>query len=505
MDVRLLCDQALLHQSAMQPKQSQKQTLYEAMRQAIMDGRLAAGSVLPATRELAQELGIARNSLIDAYEQLGAEGYVEATRQGTIVRAWQRTNAQVWQGTPVHHQVSLGQRARAWQRHRTPEDDLKPFMPGIPAMDALPLKAWQRAMDRASRCLIGQDWGYRDACGEPELKQAIATYVRASRGVRCDADQVVVTQGTQDSLNLVAQLLADPGDMAWIEHPGYGGARMALAMAGLTLQPVTVDQEGMAPPDEWWHKRQPRLIYLTPSHQYPLGSVLSWPRRMSLIDGARRVGAWILEDDYDSEFRHDGAPLAAMQGLVDDAPVVYLGTFSKSLFPALRLGYMILPKAVMAQVAPSISALVRGGRPQSQLALAEFINEGEFTRHVRRMRRLYGERQQALREAWAQHWRWPSILLGGECGLHLTVAGVPIPDHQLAAVALQNDISPRALSAYSTGGVEGFEGLVLGYANVAAEQMAGHVARLAALTHRWQLDHVSSTERTTPHPPTDQR
>lgn len=490
-DLRFLCDQAHRGHGS---DQSQRRTLYLAMREAIADGRLPAGSVLPATRALAQELGVARNSLIYAYEQLAAEGYVQATRQGTVVRAWVRAAGQPGSTVGVKparsEQSALleltgpSQRASMWQRHRTPQDDLKPFMPGVPAMDALPLKAWRRAMDRAARCLGVSDWGYREACGEPELRQAVATYVRASRGVRCDADQVVVTQGTQDSLNLCAQLLADVGDLAWIEHPGYGGARAALTLAGLRLQPITVDAEGMAVPPDWWQTRPPRLIYLTPSHQYPLGSVLTWPRRMALIDGAKRCGAWILEDDYDSEFRHDGPPLAAMQGLVDDAPVVYLGTFSKSLFPALRLGYMVLPKALMARVAPSINALVRGGRPQSQLALAEFINEGEFTRHLRRMRRLYLERQQALREAWGALWPWPAALLGGECGMHLTVSASPLDDQRLAEEALRQGLSPRPLSAYSTGGIDGFEGLVMGYANVPAEHMASHLAHLVNITHR---------------------
>lgn len=505
MDIRLLCEQARRSQGS---RAAQKHLFYDALRAAITDGRLAAGTVLPGTRELARELGVARNSLIDAYEQLAAEGYVQATRQGTVVSAWSRANARPTAPSsqqPPSALMSMSQRALAWRRHRTPQDDLKPFMPGMPAMDALPLRAWQRSMDRAARWLGAADWGYRDACGEPELRQAIATYVQASRGVRCDADQVVVTQGTQDSLNLISQLLCDPGDLAWIEHPGYGGARMALTLAGLRLQAVTVDEEGMAVPHEWWQTRTPRLIYLTPSHQYPLGSVLTWPRRMSLIDGAQACGAWILEDDYDSEFRHDGPPLAAMQGMIEDAPVVYLGTFSKTLFPALRLGYMVLPKALMARVGPSIQALVRGGRAQSQIALADFILEGEYTRHLRRMRRLYLERQLALREAWARHWPWPSVLLGGECGMHLTVAGSPIPDDLIADEALRHGLSPRALSAYSTGGIGGFEGLVLGYANLIPEKVADQVAQLAALTHRVLLDHGSSTERTARPLPADQR
>ena len=458
---------------------SQQHQLYGALSAAMLDGSLPAGSVLPSTRSLAKELGVARNSLIYAYEQLAAEGYVVANRQGTVVAAlgWAPS---AHARSPQHSdRRGLSTRVSRLSRLRTPQDDLKPFMPGMPALDAFPLAKWQRAVDRADRGLSSQELGYRYALGEPELRQAIATYVRAARGVRCHVDQVVVTQGTQDSLALCSQLLADVGDVAWIEHPGYPGARMAMEQAGLKLVPVTVDADGIHPPQHYWQQHPPRLIYTTPSHQYPLGSVLSLARRMALIDQAAKQGAWVLEDDYDSEFRHDGPPLAAMQGLRDDAPVVYLGTFSKSLFPALRLGYMVLPEALVERAGPVLNAWVRAGRVQDQRALADFINEGHFTTHLRRMRKLYAQRQAALRSALAEYWLWPYSLLGGQCGMHLTLAGLPVQDARLADAALLQGLSPRALSAYGCGGIEGFEGLVMGYANVPADDMCRHVQHLA--------------------------
>jgi GntR family transcriptional regulator/MocR family aminotransferase len=488
-DLRFLIEAYAAHDKTAGTQQHQ---LYAVLRAAMLDGRLQAGTVLPGTRTLAKELGVARNSLIYAYEQLAAEGYVLSNRQGTVVAALGTLQAPLVIASRNEINQGLSARVSQLNRSRTPADDLKPFMPGMPAIDAFPLGKWQRAVERAGRGLLPQELGYRYALGEPELRQAIATYVRAARGVRCHVDQVVVTQGTQDSLTLVSQLLADVGDVAWIEHPGYPGARMAMAQAGLKLVPVTVDADGINPPAHYWQQHRPRMIYTTPSHQYPLGSVLSLARRMALIDQAQSHGAWILEDDYDSEFRHDGPPLAAMQGLRDDAPVVYLGTFSKSLFPALRLGYIVLPQALVDRMAPVLNALVRAGRVRDQRALAEFINEGHFTTHLRRMRKLYAERQAALRSALDAHWSWPVTVLGGQCGMHLTLAGLPVSDARLADMALSQGLSPRALSAYGCGGIDGFEGLVMGYANVPAEDMSRHVQHLVSVVK--QLDQIESSK-----------
>lgn len=459
--------------------------LYEALKAAILEDRLTAGAVLPATRVLAADLGMARNTVLYAYEQLATEGYVQATRQGTVVRAVHaRHEARASDDGLVlpGPKPALSKRVDDCLRRRDPQEEQWPFMPGVPALDAFPWSIWQRQAERVGRQVHARELGYRDASGEPELRQAIATYLRASRGVRCQADQVTVTDGTQQSLELCAQLLADPGDTAWIEHPGYGGARRALLQAGLRLQPVTVDADGMAPPASWWRAHPPRLIYTTPSHQYPLGSVLSLERRLHLIEQARRHGAWILEDDYDSEFRHDGPPLAAMQGLVPQAPVVYLGTFSKSLFPALRVGFIVWPEGLMDRVQAVLGDLVRRGRVQTQRTLAAFIDEGHFTRHLRQMRRLYRTRQAALREALAQAWPLPASVLGGAGGMHL-VLSLPerCVDVELARAARAQSMSPRPLSAYSTGGVAGFNGLVMGYANVPESSMRPLIQRLAQL------------------------
>ncbi|MDO9004815.1 MAG: PLP-dependent aminotransferase family protein [Aquabacterium sp.] len=478
-DLTLLLDRRLLR--ARKRAVPMQRHLYDLLRQAILDGRLLAGSALPASRVLARELGVARNSVIHAYDQLAAEGYVQASRQGTVVAAL--PNRQVVSAEPTHHAQmvapAMANRVQALNRRRTAEQDLMPFMPGIPALDAFPSRTWRRLVrnawrDQSSACL-----SYRPVMGELELRQAIATHVRASRGVVCSVDQVFVTNGTQDSLSLCAHALADVGQRAWLEHPGYGGARVACQAAGLRVVPVPVDEHGLAPTAALWRHQPPRLIYTTPSHQYPLGSVLSLARRLALIKQAQATGAWILEDDYDSEFRHDGPPLAAMQGLVPNAPVVYLGTFSKSMFPALRLGFIVVPEATVDQWQGVLGELVRRGQPAEQAALAAFINEGHFTQHLRKMRQLYAERQAALREALARHWPWPGDVLGGACGLHLALTlSADIPDAQAAAAAMARGLSPRPLSAYGTGGAP-LNGLVMGYANLPAEQMDTRVKQMA--------------------------
>ncbi len=468
-----------------------QRALYLHLRQLIASGELRGGALLPASRALAAELGVARNSVIHAYAQLQAEGHILATRQGTVV-AVLPTVAQLDQVRPgwCHPPLALrplAQRTQGLERRRPAEMDAWPLMPGIPALDAFPMRAWSALVDRHARQATPADAAYRDSMGEPDLRQAIASYLRAARGVRCHPDQVSITDGTQDSLARCAQWLADPGDTVWMEHPGYGAAAMAFRLAGLKLRPCTVDAQGLQMPTDAQgqpERPDPRLIYTTPSHQYPLGAVLSLPRRHALIAHARQVGAWILEDDYDSEFRHDGPPLAAMQGQVADAPVVYLGTFSKSLFPALRLGFIVWPEALLPAVQGVTGAMVRAGRVAEQRALAEFIQEGHYTRHLRRMRRLYAERQAALRAAIEAHWPWPGQVLGGQAGLHL-VLSLPgpaqggMPDTELVAAAAAHRLSPRPLSAYETGGPSGFNGLVIGYANTPASDMTRVVGLLA--------------------------
>eukprot|EP01133_Synstelium_polycarpum_P007818 gene7819-9175_t len=432
----------------------------------------APGTRLAATRVLAAELGLARNTVLYAYEQLASEGFVLADRRGTVVAGST--------GTPVALPASGGQDGlsrRARHLRGLAGQDVNA------ALDEFPLALWRRMLDRAWRALTPRQLNYGDPAGEPQLRLAIADHLRAARGVVCDAAQVFITDGTQSSLDVCLRAFADRGETLWIEHPGYGGALAAGRGAGLQVAGIAVDMDGIAPTDEDWSAPPPRLIYTTPSHQYPTGSVLSPARRMALLERARAAGALIIEDDYDSEFRHGGPPLAAMQGLVADAPVVYLGTFSKTMFPALRIAFIVVPAALAGAFSQMLAQGAARGRVAEQLALAEFLRSGLFARHVRRMRRLYRQRRDALGEALQRHVCAGASIHGGSAGMHLALRfhDASRDDLALSRRAAQEGIVALALSAHGTDERAGWNGFLLGYAQVKAENMDGLARRLGAL------------------------
>jgi len=341
------------------------------------------------------------------------------------------------------------------------------------------VNAWRRAQDRALQAAPATTLGYGHPVGEPALREAIAQYLRVSRGVRCDASRIVITEGAQGALALCVQLLTNPGDTAWLEDPGYRGAKSAFHAGDLDVVAMRVDADGMVIPESAWQTCPPRLIQTTPSHQYPTGAVLSVARRLDLLDRARRAGAWIIEDDYDSEFRHQGEPIAAMQGLLPDAPVLYVGTFSKTMFPALRLGFLVLPETIAAQAMPSVIEMLRGGHRLEQLTMAAFIDNGQFSRHLGRMRRLYRERQAALRDALATHLEIDHEVLGGHSGLHLTVRLPPaFSDVAIVEQARKLGMNPGALSSFAITPRAEDNGLVIGYGNTGAERFPALVGRL---------------------------
>jgi GntR family transcriptional regulator/MocR family aminotransferase len=478
-DLHIVINRFLLDQPSTSP--SRQHRLYSLLKQAILTGQLTASTPMPSTRALALELDIARNTVIHAYEQLLTEGFVISSRQGTIVAAL-GTQLPAKGNSETTDQLSpLSLRAKRCAGGRVPEDVVKPFKPGVPAVDAFPFQTWRRLLVHELQQVKAHELGYRDPAGEPELRRAISDYLRASRGVCCTADQVVVTSGTQQSLDLCSRLLADLGDIAWIENPGYQGARTALQESGLLLKPISVDQDGISPRDADWDSSPPKLIYTSPSHQYPLGSVLALERRLKLIRQAKQYGSWILEDDYDSEFRHIGPPLSAMQGLVDDAPVVYMGTFSKSMFPGLRLGFFVLPPHLAEKAMVSLDAWVRTGHVPEQRALAAFIEDGYYSRHLRRMRQLYSIRQNHLKRALEEFWPLPYNLLGGAGGMHVVITLPPrICDRDVARQARNRGLCPSPLSGYNICPESTFNGLVLGYANVHEQDMARQIRILVS-------------------------
>ncbi len=463
------------------PAPLQKQ-LIERLQQAILTGRLPAGSLLPSSRLLAAEMGVSRNTVVIAYEHLAAVGYVVADKKGTRVSPLSSPAARGEPQTPsAAPKVEYAGRIGQFAATRTHADNTLPLTPGTPALDRFPLPAWRRALERSMERALPLALGYGTPAGEPALRDAIAAHLRMSRGVRCDGSQVVITEGAQEALNLCVRLFTNPGETAWVEDPGYRGAKAAFNLGDLVTVPMPVDPEGIAVPPEAWRTHPPKLIYTSPAHQYPTGAVLSVARRLELIAQARRCGAWLIEDDYDGEFRHTGEPIASMQGLVDDAPVLYVGSFSKTMFPALRIGFVVLPQAIAAHTDVALQEMLRGGHRQEQLALAYFIESGEFGRHLGRMRRLYRERQQALRDALTTHFA-PSQILGGNCSMHLTLRlPARIADRTLVERALAARLNPRPLSGFALQRREAANGLVIGYGSTPAEQIAPAIRVLAGL------------------------
>jgi GntR family transcriptional regulator/MocR family aminotransferase len=463
------------------------QQLYTGLRAAILEGRLAASTRLPATRALAHELGVSRNTVLDAYAQLLAEGYVEGrTGSGTYVhRALPDEMLQVHNNTTLPQPIA--QKRRLSQRGAllaaTPvsisRDSGLPraFRPGLPAFDTFPFEIWARLMMRHWRRPPPELLTYGDPAGYPPLREAIAEYLVAARGVRCTPEQVIIVAGSQQGLDLAARVLLDVGDNVWIEDPGYVGARGALQSAGADLVPVPIDREGLNVAEGILRCSAARLVYITPSHQYPLGVTMSLPRRLALLDWAHQAGAWVLEDDYDSEYRYTGRPLPALQGLDTEQRTIYLGTLSKTLFPSLRLGYLVVPADLTSAFVAAKAVADRHAPSVEQAVLADFITEGHFARHIRRTRMLYVQRQTILLEA-ARALSGMLEVSPAEAGMHL-VGWLPpgISDTEVSMRAARAGVDAPPLSAYALEALNR-GGLLLGYAAVDEMEIRQGVQRL---------------------------
>lgn len=467
--------QTRLQRDAREPLNRQ---LYRTLRDAIIAGQLATDRPLPPSRALAESLHIARNTVLHAYEQLVAEGYLQ-TRPGAgtfVSFAADAPPAAIAVKQPGNAAPGLSQRGIALlaAMPQTGREHAA-FSPGLPDLQAFPWFLWQRLLLQAHRDTPPADFGYRVEGGHPALKTALAQYLPLSRGVNCSADNILITGGTQQSFDLIARTVTELGDSVWMEEPGYPGARSAWLANGLQLCAAALDRDGLTWPTP--AETTPRLIYVTPSHQYPLGSVMSLARRQALLAEAGRHGAWIVEDDYDSEFRHGGRPLAAMQGLDKNGQVLYLGTFSKVMFPALHLGYIVAPPALIVPLRKLQKALWREGNYAEQAALAAFISEGHFTAHLRRMRILYAQRQEKLRNILAaQLPGWP--VHGGDAGMHMALQ---LPDG-LDDQAVSRDLTALGITAVPLSdychNTPPFPGLVLGYAGVQDVELVRAAVRL---------------------------
>jgi GntR family transcriptional regulator/MocR family aminotransferase len=465
--------------------------LYAELRDAVLNGRLSPGARLPSTRALSQDLGLSRNTVCGAFDQLLAEGYLEGkTGSGTFVAdALPEELLHARPARPVASRSGgpspgLSRRGRVLAgisvRPGTEDGAPRAFRPGIPALDMFPRDLWARMAARLLRHARAELLTYASAAGYGPLRRAIAEYLGAARGVRCSAAQVIVTAGSQQALDLCARVLLDPGDAAWTEDPGYLGARGALMAAGVRCVPIAVDAEGLSVAEGEARAPRARMACVTPSHQYPLGVTMTLGRRMALLAWARRNRSWIVEDDYDSEFRYAGRPLAALQGLDASDHVIYTGTFSKVLFPALRLGYMVVPESVVEAFASARALADRQAPVLEQALAAEFLSEGHFARHIRRMRTLYAERQEALVSAAHRELGGMLEISPADAGMHLA-GWLPahISDQEASRKAAAGGVTAPAVSAYSVRHRTS-PGLLLGYAALNVRQIREGVRKLAA-------------------------
>lgn len=469
--------------------------LYEGLRRAILSGQLGAAARLPSTRALAAQMGVARMTVVNAYEQLLAEGYIEGkVGSGSYVAATlpdEMLRARDDDGRRRAVSSEPGRRAlsRRGQLLVSTTDitfgaqaEIRPraFQLGLPAVDEFPFAVWSKLTANRLRRPPGELLVYGDPAGYWPLREAVSAYLKAARAVRCDPDQVVIVAGSQQALDLTARVLLDPDDVAWIENPCYPRARDVLLSAGARVVPLTVDDEGIDLSAGLKRRKQARLVYVTPSHQFPLGVTMSLARRLALIEWAQRHSAWIIEDDYNSEYRYAGRPLASLQGLDQNGRVIYIGSFSKTIFPGLRLGCMVVPPDLVDAFSAA-RALADWHSPSiEQAALADFIAEGHFARHVRRMRALYQERQEILLSAARRDLAGLLDVTAAEAGMHL-VGWLPekLSDRVASERAAAVGIDAPPLSAFCTEPITR-GGLLLGYAAVNARQIRDGVRRLAA-------------------------
>jgi GntR family transcriptional regulator/MocR family aminotransferase len=468
--------------------------IYEWFRRAIVDGQVRPGQRVPSTRNLAAELKISRIPVFNAYEQLCAEGYLETfVGAGTCVARSipdEKLRPPVRRGPSGSRKSAESTGPRRISHRGTAFTNFPPqswlnslgaFRVSLPALDEFPIRIWSKLVARHSRTLHREIMGYGDAMGHLPFREAVAHYLATARGVRCKSSQILVTTGSQQALQICAQVLLDPKDCVAIEEPGYPGARQAFLSAGSRLIPVRVDEEGIKVTELTGCGDDLRAVYITPSHQYPLGMTMSATRRMQLLNWAARSGTWIIEDDYDSEYRFESRPVVSLQGLDNYARVIYIGTFSKVLFPALRLGYVVLPEDLVHAFSAYRDASYIFSSTLYQAVLTDFIQEGHFARHLRRMRMLYMERRNMLVRTIDAQLGKKLEVVGAEAGMHLvTLLPRGVDDSAIARKAAERGISVMPLSSCYLGRPVR-NGLVLGYGGTSPPQIGDAMHELKKL------------------------
>ena len=471
--------------------------LYSALRADIVEGRLRPGTRLPATRELATHYSLSRGTVVNAFDQLKAEGYLEASvGSGTYVS--KVLPDELLEVGPLTAAKSRTMRKPKrtfsdYSRRVTPFPNFefrpgRAFMANLPALDLFPAALWAQVAARRHRRVSRSLLLGCPPIGYKPLRQAVAAYIGASRGVRCVPEQVAIISGVQEALDLTARLLLNPGDGVCMEDPGYPGAVAVFKAMGARILALPVDNEGMTL--ERSALGRARLVYVTPGHQFPLGITMSLPRRLQLLDWAARSNALILEDDYDGEYRYVGRPVPALQGLDRRELVLFTGSFSKVLFPSLRLGYLVVPAGLVERLSATLSITSRHAPLLEQAVLCDFIAEGHFGRHLRRMRQVYGERLSVLQESARQRLAGLIEFIGIEAGLQ-TAAWLcdGLTGETAAAAASRHNVEVIPLSRYSLGKTAR-EGLQIGFAAIDTKEIRRGVADLAIA-----LEDASKTKR----------
>lgn len=457
-----------------------------ALRDLILSGGLRAGDRLPATRVVARDLRVSRTTVIEAFARLQAEGLVESrTGAGTYVS----------QALEAHRPADIPARS-----DRTPAapprlsrlmaagapllterlpHEARAFTTALPAFDAFPMALWSRQVAKHWRAHRSVVMGYGDVQGYPPLRRAIAAHLKANRAIACEPEQIFVVNGAQHGFQLIASILLDPGDKVWFENPGAIGARNCFAASGAELVPLPVDSEGLVVEDGLRLAPRFKLAFVTPAHQQPLGCAMSLARRLALLKAAEEAEAWVVEDDYDGEFCYGRRPLPTLKGSDRTGRVLYVGTFSKTLFPALRLGYVVVPEGLVEAFDKLMRSFVTGVPSNPQAVVADFMDEGHFAAHIRRMRKLYSERHDALIEAAREKLGGLIEVLPTNSGLHtigLLRAGIGEAAATAAAWARQVTVVP--LERFSIAPLE-TRGLVLGFSGVRAAEIRKAVGTLA--------------------------
>jgi len=466
--------------------------VYEAYRLAIVDRSLRGGQRVPSTRVLALELGISRIPVLNAYAQLAAEGYFEShIGAGTVVSRSlpdQVTSPELSSGRSSRSAgIRAGSRLLSKRSSRLFPITSTPWGRGWGAFGVsqvdfgqFPFQVWNRLVTRHCRNTYAKSLDYGNPMGLDALREAIAIYLRTARGVRCETEQIMIVSGSQQALEISTRVLLDPGSRVWMEEPGYRLARNVFAFNGCRIIPVPVDYKGLNVAAGIKRCRTARAALVSPSHQYPLGVTMSASRRLQLLDWAQRSESWVIEDDYDSEYRYDSRPIASLQGLDSNSRVIYIGTFSKVLFPSLRLGYLVIPPDLVEAFMAVRLAMDISPPGFYQGVLSDFISEGHFSRHIRRMRLLYEERRSVLIESIRKELGYGADVTGEQAGMHLSLTLKGMHDREVADRAARQGLWLVPLSS-SYLGEASRQGFIMGFGSTAVDEIPKAVRKLRTI------------------------